>query len=91
MGARRSLAVGVITACLLLCGTVSAQRAAAIEVAVQDDSVFLSQSFYDRDRAFTQARDLSVRWLRVNAFWSDYKRYGFAQLDSVVDAALGRG
>jgi hypothetical protein len=88
---RRSLAVGLITAVVLVCGAISAQRAAAIEVAMQDDSVFLSQSFYDRDKAFTQAQDLSVRWLRVNAFWSDYKRYGFAQLDSLVDAALGRG
>jgi hypothetical protein len=92
-GARRSrsLAVGLITAFLLLCGAVSAQRAGAIEVAMQDDSVFLSQSFYDRGRALTQAQDLGVRWLRVNAFWSDYKRYGFAQLDGAVDAALSRG
>ena len=66
-------------------------EASQVEVALQDDSVFLEQSFYNRDQAFTQAKDLGVSWLRLNAFWSDYKRYGFTQLDSAVDAALSRG
>lgn len=88
---RRWLVLALSTAALLLCAGAGAQRAHAIEIALQDDSVFLHQSFYDRDMAFTQTQDLGVRWLRVNVFWSDYKRYGFTQFDSLVSRALSRG
>jgi hypothetical protein len=62
-----------------------------MEIAVQDDAVFLDRAFYHRDRAFQQAAAIGARWLRVNLTWSNYKRYGFARHDDLVRAAAARG
>jgi hypothetical protein len=62
-----------------------------MEVAVQDDAVFLERAYYNRDRAFDQALALGVRWLRVNLTWSTYKRSGLARYDDLVRAAAARG
>src|SRR4028119_49404 len=42
-----------------------------MEVALQDDAVFVDQFYYPRDRALDQARELGVTRLRVNLMWKD--------------------
>jgi hypothetical protein len=48
----------------------SAHAARGMEVALQDDSVFLNNSWYGRDRAFQRAHELGVTRLRVNMLWA---------------------
>jgi hypothetical protein len=43
---------------------------AGIEVALQDDPVFVRRDYFDRDAAFGRARQLGATWLRVNALWA---------------------
>ncbi len=40
-----------------------------MEVAVQDDGVFLYEEHYDRDLAYRQLRDLGATHLRMNILW----------------------
>ena len=55
----------------LLAGRVaSAHAARGMEVAIQDDQVFLNQAWYGRERAFARARELGVTRLRVNFIWA---------------------
>jgi hypothetical protein len=76
-----------------------------MEVALQDDAVFVDQFYYPRDRALDQARELGVTRLRVNLMWKDAlapeqfdarrrpsrPRYDFRRYDDLVDAAAARG
>jgi len=48
----------------------SAHAARGMEVAIQDDSVFLNNSWYGRDKAFQRAHELGVTRLRVNVLWA---------------------
>jgi hypothetical protein len=50
----------------LLLSLLAVSPATALEVAVQDDSVFVTQRYGDRDKALRQARELRVSWLRIN-------------------------
>jgi hypothetical protein len=82
----RLVALAVVTA-LVLCGAM-AQRASAFEVGLQDDSVFLTQRFaYDPDKAYQQAAELGVTFLRTNVYWSDFVRYGYGPWDRLVTEA----
>jgi hypothetical protein len=84
---------------LLLLVPASASARTPLEVAVQDDSVFVGPSAYSRDLALQQARAMGVTRIRVNAYWSRYVRqagdttppktplYDWAPLDSLIDAA----
>jgi hypothetical protein len=74
-----------------------------MELAVQDDPVFLTQSYYDRERALQQARDVGVTRIRVNVLWANVVRgardttapkapsYDWAPYDSLIDAAAQHG
>ena len=76
-----------------------------MEIALQDDPVFVGQSYFNREKAFTYARALGVTRLRVNANWAFMLsakqqktkkkpaglHYNFATIDSVVDAAARHG
>jgi hypothetical protein len=62
-----------------------------MELGVQDDSVFVQARYGNRELAFTQARALGVRWLRINVVWSDYVRDGFRYYDNAVNAAQAHG
>jgi hypothetical protein len=75
-----------------------------MEVGLQDDAVFLYQSYYHRDVALQQARQLGVTRLRVNVLWDRVASaqagqhtppaqvtYNWAPYDSLVDAAAGYG
>jgi hypothetical protein len=82
-----------------------AEAARNLEIALQDDTVFLGQRYIDRQRAFRLARALGVTRLRVNAHWAysmplplaKARRkpaqvpWNFLGLDSLVDAAAENG
>src|SRR5215217_7059862 len=96
----RALLVAVV---MLLVGAQAAQAAKGMEIAVQDDPVFLSQAYYDRERALQQARDMGATRIRVNMLWSDVANapedktapspvvYNWAPYDSLIDAAARYG
>ena len=71
---------------------------AAMEVGIQDDPVFVNQSFFntapnDREKAFTLARGMGARTIRLNIIWSVFVDRGrsYDSWDSTVDAALSHG
>jgi hypothetical protein len=86
-------------------GTDDAKAARGMEFAIQDDAVFVYQSYYrDRNRAFRIARSMGVTRLRINAQWSYLigpaaeattrpgdLRYGWELIDSAIDAAARYG
>ena len=88
---------------MLALGAQSAHAAKGMEVAIQDDPVFLSQSYYDRERALQHARDIGVTRIRVNMIWSNVVNapkdpnqpapivYDWAPYDSLIDAAARYG
>jgi Cellulase (glycosyl hydrolase family 5) len=77
----------------------------ALEVALQDDAVFVSQAYFGRDRALDRARQLNVSWIRANVIWADVLgrgqakarhrpkrvRYAWRSFDQLIDAAAARG
>jgi hypothetical protein len=75
-----------------------------LEVALQDDAVFLNRSYYDRNRALAQAQQLNVTRLRVLVVWSrvpgaqpddrsapSSPRYDFGAYDGLIDDAAQHG
>jgi hypothetical protein len=75
-----------------------------LEVALQDDAVFLNRSYYDRDKALQQAQQMGVTRLRVLVVWSrvpgaqpDDKsarskpHYDWSNYDSLIDDAAQHG
>jgi hypothetical protein len=88
----RRLAVALVAGLGMIFSAVSAERASAFEVALQDDSVFLTQRFfYDQDKAYQQAASLGVTFIRTNVYWSDYYRSGYAPWDRLVAGARKYG
>jgi hypothetical protein len=82
----------------------SAHAARGMEVGLQDDAVFLYQSYYNRDLALRQAKQLGVTRLRVNVLWNRIASaqnrqrtapaqviYNWYPYDSIVDAAGAYG
>ena len=41
-----------------------------MEIAIQDDPVFVGESYFDRERAFQHARELGVTRIRANLSWA---------------------
>jgi hypothetical protein len=81
-----------------------ANAASDMEFALQDDSVFVTNAYYGRDRAMNKARDLGVTHIRVNVLWSEVVgssknrrsrpstvNYDYTAYDQVVVAARARG
>ena len=67
-----------------------------LEIALQDNAVFLERNYYDRALAFRQARELGVSWMRTNLLWSRVERsprgrYDWSQYDDLVAAAGASG
>jgi len=89
------------------CGEEKAGRAPEapkLEVALQDDAVFVYKNYYDRARALDQARELGVSRIKAGAPWARIVgeqagekrpprtlRYDWAKLDELVDAAAAKG
>ncbi|HEX8067130.1 MAG TPA: hypothetical protein VF520_11435 [Thermoleophilaceae bacterium] len=99
----RGLATLAIAAAFVVAAPSSAVAAPGMEVAVQDDSVFVAQSYYKRDKALSQALQLHATRIRVNVLWSAVvgrsarKRkkprrvpYDFSSYDGIVTAAQAR-
>ena len=86
-------------------GAPAAHAAKGMEMAVQDDPVFVDGAYYDRERALAQARTLGVTRIRVNVSWWDTVvadqrflqsppravRYDWSRYDSLIDAAARYG
>jgi hypothetical protein len=105
LNSRLSKAVALgLTVVSSLGATATAHAAPGMEVGLQDDAVFLYQSYYNRDTALQQARQLGVTRLRVNVLWSRVAwaqasqtsppaqvTYDWTPYDSLVDAAAAVG
>ena len=99
--AARRLTIAIAAAAALLAAGIGAQSASArMDVAIQDESVFLHQQFpYNVTTAYSQAKALGVKWIRFNILWGDYaaycKKYGrskcFKPWDDAVDRARANG
>ena len=88
---RRALAALAATVAAGTGGAASAQPASAMEVGVQDNSVFVFQYYFNRDIAYQRARQFNARTVRLELYWGDFKRYGFGLIDQAVDGAGARG
>jgi hypothetical protein len=102
-----ALAAALCTLALAACATQpgGANAARGMEIAIQDDPVFVGQSYFSREKAFAHARALGVTRLRVNANWAftltraqqkqkskpKVLSYNFGTLDNVVQAAAAHG
>jgi Cellulase (glycosyl hydrolase family 5) len=103
---RRHLKNFTITSLILagaLLPAASAHAARHMEVALQDDQVFLNQSWYGRAKAFARAQELGVTRLRVNFIWArevagprrrhapKTPAYNWYHFDSLIDEAAAHG
>jgi hypothetical protein len=88
---RRILLGALTTLLVLLAGAFSADRASAFEVGVQDNPVFTFNKYVPRDTALAKAKAFNARSVRLEMYWGDFVRYGFAPYDDAVKAALRRG
>jgi hypothetical protein len=100
----RRLALLVLTCAGVLASAAPAHAAKGMEVAVQDDPIFLQRDYYDRDRALEQARAMGVTRLRVSLGWAAVMgnqarqssvpaqpAYDFSRHDDLIDAAAAYG
>jgi hypothetical protein len=75
-----------------------------LEVALQDDAVFLQRSYYDRETALAQAQQMGVTRLRVLVLWArvpgaqadaksppSHPAYDWSGYDSLIDDAAKHG
>ncbi len=89
----------------LLAAPGSARAAAGMELALQDDPVFVHQHWYGRERALDRAQALGATRIRVNVLWArvlvsgaEARRapaarpvYDFSAIDALQAAAARRG
>ncbi|HEX8067690.1 MAG TPA: hypothetical protein VF520_14315 [Thermoleophilaceae bacterium] len=81
-----------------------AQGAAPLEVAIQDDPVFLGQDYLRRPKGFALAKELHASWLKVNVSWSSAAgrnanrkskpssvKYDFTPYDGLINSAASNG
>jgi hypothetical protein len=72
--ARHATALLASVAALAGAGLAAQPASARMEVAIQDDAVFLHPQFpYSITKGYTQAKALGVKWIRFNILWADYK------------------
>lgn len=103
LGLIAALCTLALAACATQPGDVKAAR--GMEIALQDDPVFVGRSYFNREKAFAHARSLGVTRLRVNVNWAfaltrrqQLSRakpanlgYNFSTIDSVIEAAARHG
>jgi hypothetical protein len=101
---RSPLAAAAAAATLALAAPSGAHAAANMEIALQDDSVFVTSEYYGRDRGLTKARQLGITHIRVNVLWAavvgssanrrsrpSHVHYDFTAYDQLVTAARAKG
>ena len=88
---------------LALLAPASAHGAQGMEMALQDDSVFVAREYYNINRAFDHASKLRTTHLRVNVLWGAAAknsssrrrpkkiRYDFSSYDRLLLVARNRG
>jgi hypothetical protein len=88
---------------LALAAPSSASAAQGMEIALQDDNVFVAGIYYKRATALNQALKLNTTWVRVNVLWSAAAkssrsrkrpgklRYDFTAYDGLLTAARAKG
>lgn len=99
---RLALAAAVLVVALISPGSASAAR--GMELAIQDDNVFVHGIYYRRGKALDNAERMRATWIRANVNWDvalgDAARrnrepanikYDFGRWDALVDAAAKRG
>jgi hypothetical protein len=99
----RKLTITALTTAAVVLPAASAHAARNMEVALQDDQVFLNQSWYGREKAFARARQLGVTRLRVNFIWAHevanssrrrapaHPAYNWWHFDTLIDEAAAHG
>ncbi|HEX4760491.1 MAG TPA: hypothetical protein VH256_06805 [Thermoleophilaceae bacterium] len=99
----KTLIATALCAAGVLASAGSAHAARHMEVALQDDQVFLNQSWYNREKAFDKARELGVTRLRVNFIWAHevagsrsghapaHPAYNWWHFDDLINQAAARG
>ena len=103
-GPRRILVSACALIALALAAPSGAQAASNMEIAIQDDAVFVTNAYYGRERGLTKAQQMGVTHLRVNVIWSavvgsaanrrsrpSRVNYDFTAYDQIVGAARARG
>src|SRR5437763_6954500 len=105
---RAALGAFLLVVSLVAAGCRSSTRGGGgndkLEVALQDDAVFLQRSYYDRDKALAQAQQMGVTRLRALVLWArvpgaqpDAKSpplrpsYDWSGYDSLIDDAARHG
>ena len=105
---RAALGAFLLVVSLVAAGCGSSTRGGGgndkLEVALQDDAVFLQRSYYDRDKALAQAQQMGVTRLRALVLWArvpgaqpDAKSpplrpsYDWSGYDSLIDDAARHG
>ena len=98
--ARRATVLVAVVVALAGAGIAAQPASARMEVAIQDDAVFLHPTFpYSITKAYQQSKALGVKWIRFNILWADYKdsckRNGnsrcFLPWDNAVNNARANG
>jgi hypothetical protein len=99
----KNFTITALAAAGLLIPAASAHAARHMEIALQDDQVFLNQSWYNRDKAFQKAEELGVTRLRVNFVWArevagprrkhtpKNPGYNWWHFDNLIDTAAAHG
>jgi hypothetical protein len=101
---RRMLLIAAgLALCAALALPATANAKPGMELALQDDAVFVEQYWYNRDAAFQNLQDLGVTNLRVNVIWRNVSpnprskrsprsfNYNFWRYDEVVNHAAAYG
>jgi hypothetical protein len=86
------------------CGSSGKSGGDKLDIALQDDAVFLKRDYYNRDTALKQAQDLGVTRLRVLLIWNRVMggdanqktkpsaiHYDWSAYDSLIDDAARHG
>jgi hypothetical protein len=86
------------------CGGSGKSGSGKLEIALQDDAVFLKRDYYNRETALKQAQDLGVTRLRVLVIWNRLMgaqanqktkpstvHYDWSSYDSLIDDAARHG
>jgi hypothetical protein len=103
-GIRRIIVLALALAAGALALPSGAGAASNMEIALQDDAVFVTNAYYGRDRGMRKAQEVGVSVIRVNVLWADVVgssanrrsrpsnvNYDFTAYDQVVVAAQQRG
>jgi hypothetical protein len=89
----RFLAASAVALSLLALPS-AAHAAKRMELALQDDAVFVDERWMDREKALDHAADLKTKRIRVNVIWSRIQVHGtydFSKLDALHASAAKRG